>query len=328
VLPAAVPDDSRIAIASLGLRTEGSASPDLATALSGVVSARLDELGVFTVVSSEDLRHLVDFDALQATLATEDTSRLEEIGKTLGVPYLVAGNVLREGGSTVIHLTLFDLTKARAIERAQLSTSVTTARLVNELKYRVDRVVQPLLESRRGLLHVSASEEGADVLVDEVVIGTTPLPPQKVAAGPHRVALRKEGFNAAARDVVVPPDADQSVSLVLIPSREHLDAYRANAWTFRIAAWSAMGAGLAAAGAAAGVYGVYLAREQAIAAQTKQADTTGPLQVRSAHFTELAAYVGVSVTLLAVSVPIVATGVGIYVLGDDPGRYDHLVGGE
>jgi hypothetical protein len=51
------------------------------------------------------------------------------------------------------------------------------------------------LRTRTGDLSIRVNEVGAQVLVDEVVIGTTPISPLlRVAVGKHRVQVAKEGF--------------------------------------------------------------------------------------------------------------------------------------
>jgi hypothetical protein len=59
----------------------------------------------------------------------------------------------------------------------------------------------------RGLLQVAVNVEanGAEVLVDGKPVGVAPLK-KTVAAGPHRIEVRFQGFETAEREVVVPED--------------------------------------------------------------------------------------------------------------------------
>ncbi|HKY34150.1 MAG TPA: PEGA domain-containing protein [Candidatus Polarisedimenticolia bacterium] len=55
----------------------------------------------------------------------------------------------------------------------------------------------------RGVLTIEASARHAEVLIDGVLVGTTPLVDLILAAGPHKLEVRKEGFVTWQRDIHV-----------------------------------------------------------------------------------------------------------------------------
>jgi hypothetical protein len=73
-----------------------------------------------------------------------------------------------------------------------------------------------------GLLTISSSPEGAMVLLDSELVGTTPLSLTDLASGPHTVTIAQPGY--ALLDTVVTVAPEQPVALVLaLQARPALD---------------------------------------------------------------------------------------------------------
>jgi hypothetical protein len=72
------------------------------------------------------------------------------------------------------------------------------------------------LEGRTGALTVASPEAGAQVFVDDKAIGTTPLAgPVRLAAGPHRIRLAKDGFGPVDQVTNVQTGAAASLEVKL-----------------------------------------------------------------------------------------------------------------
>lgn len=68
-----------------------------------------------------------------------------------------------------------------------------------------------------GTVDLTASEAGADVTVDSEPVGTTPLvAPIVVDLGKHTLAVKKDGFEPAARTLEVPGGSETRLSITLI----------------------------------------------------------------------------------------------------------------
>jgi tetratricopeptide (TPR) repeat protein len=130
-----------------------------------------------------------------------------------------------------------------------------------------------VLRSRTATLHVTANVEGAEVVVDDTVVGHTPLSAAVLLdAGEHRIAVRKPGY-ATRRARVLLGGAESKaleVSLELVSEQSGSPALsrsnaqppvrlgdaapaRNDAWTW--IAWSAAGT-LAASAAVTGILGI------------------------------------------------------------------------
>ncbi len=310
----------------MNLATSGDVQADLATALSGLVAARLDRAGVFRIVSEDDVKRMVSFDQMKTALTCDDQANcLAEIGEALGVPFMLTGTVAKLGSSYTLAFTLIELDKAR-VEKRTSAVFSDVDKLLAGLDTEVERAVQSLLYREQGSLVVRASEEGAEVAVDGNVIGTSPLPQQRFASGPHRITVNKEGFIQYALDIVVRPKELTSVDAVLRPSPEFIAAYKERTGGQRVAGVGSVVGG--AAGLVVGAAGVswFFIRREGIRADTGVA-AAADVGVNGAEYAELAAAFWGGISAAVVGAGLVGVGGVLMATGEDPDRYDALVGG-
>jgi hypothetical protein len=116
------------------------------------------------------------------------------------------------------------------------------------------------LKGRVASLRVTSSVAGAEVSVDDAVVGTTPLSePIAVSAGRHKITVRRQGWAAASREVALAGEEVSEVALDPIsPAAAASMAAapmegppRAGSGPTLLPAWVAFGLGGAAAAAAA-----------------------------------------------------------------------------
>jgi hypothetical protein len=179
------------------------------------------------------------------------------VGGALGVDYLVSGKVSRLAASRdapetlSIELTL-SAVKSGQREGSAIETGRSEADLLGRVGRAVSRLVARVLTSRSGTLVVAATESGALVKVDEQVKGTTPLQGAiALPAGPHALAVEKQGFVAFQKEVQVLPGKLAEERAVLVPSPDFIREYESRQRKLRTGAWIATG--VAVAGVAAAV---------------------------------------------------------------------------
>lgn len=327
VLQMGADTDGRVAIMVLDLAARGAVSPETAATLSALVGARMAALEVFDVFTEDDLRQLVDFDALRDTFAScaEDDGCLSSYDQALGVPYLVTGIVDRIDGKTVLSLALLDLQEIKVVARLA-STPTEAGAVVPAVHELVDQLLLPLREARTGQLILSVSEEGADLLLNGKIVGSTPVGTAKVAAGPVHVEVAKEGFVRSKRVVTVAPGEQVEVRVVLVPGEEYIGRYKRIAWAMRIGAITAAGLTVASASAGAALWVTNQLLTQQLAQATGQsASPFEPLKVTPAEFFTLWTMRLFAYGLMAAALPAAATAVGLFLIGEPPGRYDQLL---
>jgi len=239
-------------IAVLELRSRG-LDADLAASLTELIVREVDRSGLFTTISLDDIRAMLQHAENSNMLGCDDAACLAEIGGALGVELLLAGSVGRIGSTHVISMRLIDVKQSRVLVRQEKTVQGEVDDLIGASRQAVSRLLQPLMDRAAGELALTCVEEGAEVYVDDMMIGTTPLEPRTIPGGFHTIKVKKDSFIVFGRDVLVRPEQTTRLDVELIPSPDFVARYRARANTYRALAWTFTGLALAAAGTATGL---------------------------------------------------------------------------
>lgn len=239
-----------VSIAVTDLKARG-VDPVAAGALTTEVTNTLSQLGVFSVISGEDIKRLLTLEATrQACTGDADAACLAEIGGALGVDYLVYGEVAKLGDTFSISLSLLDTARASAMGRANAKVERANA-LLTETERLAKVLVRPLLEANRGFLVVQVSEAGAKIAIDGRLVGVSPLSERvQLAMGPHEVVVEKAGFITAAQTADVTANKVKVDQVTLVPNQAFIGDYESTAAAVRGVAWATTVLGVAGLGAA------------------------------------------------------------------------------
>lgn len=316
--------------------TANNVPPPMAAAVSGVAASELHRLDVFHVSSAEVTSALISHERQRQLLGMSCESGCAELslGDHLNFDYIVTGRVTKASGTSgkasfTVELSLIDV---RGSRRAGVETlkAGSEAEMLDAVGPGVVRLVGRLLDGLRGSLFVEASEAGASVKVDGVLVGTTPLEKSlPLPAGPHLLALEKDGFVTAQQEVRIGKSSNQEVFIWLVPSPDTIEAYESREGKIRLGAWIA--SGLAVAGAA--TFGVMQSRAFELYGSPDEPGTflfhrsallggdEGQRELANALKAEIESsqrlsYVGAGVFGLGT---VVAT--WLWIAGDDPARY-------
>lgn len=316
----AAPPEGPARLAMFVLKPTGVEEP-LAGALLDAMAAELSQTGALEVLTPADVQRLTDFAAGRAEAGCDESNAacLAELGNALGVPYLLSTSVVKIDGAFVASHTLLAVDEARTVGRETAAPrDGTVAAFLDEVRRSVLRLMGPFLKSASGTLVVGSSEEGADVRLDGRLVGVTPLE-TLVTAGKHEVAVGKDGFVEARKDVVMPPEGRLTVTATLAPSEETAEAWSSRAWGTRLGGVAALAAGaLAGAGAGALFYA------NAARADELKRDAGGVIGGAEQQVF-LARDVG-AFTLTGVAVVGLGGGALLWLVSGDPDRYVGLVG--
>jgi hypothetical protein len=133
-----------------------------------------------------------------------------------------------------------------------------------------------MLASRTGHLRIVANQTGADILVDDIIVGQSPLPEAVLLdAGEHKITAKKTGFDARTQQITLAgkdsmlieikleklPEGGQKVVVI----KEESDP------TWMIAAWTATGV-LAVGAGITGTLG-YMAKNELEAMREEEGST-------------------------------------------------------
>ncbi len=212
---------------------------------------------------------------------------------------------------------------------------------------------QAALASEGGMLAVQASESPAELTVDGMRLGLYTAP-VRLPRGPHHLSVEVAGFFPAERDVDVDPTRPNLVQLTLVPTPETRESHRKTAMFHRT--WGIAGviggAVIAGAGTVLAVVGgsqKSQGQKDLDAINEKANNSVPPCDYRNGFAAEpdgtsytcdtarsdaqkqidsgkAKAIIGYA--SIGAGVAVAATGVILWLTGDDPDKYEHLGGGE
>lgn len=316
------------------------ASEQLASAASGVAANEVGRLGLFKVITSEAIRNLLAIERQKQLMGCTEKDCMAELSGALGIEYALSGKVSRiegKGGmptTFTLELTLLNVLKSRT-EGTDVQTAQSEAELMGKVGRGVAKVLSKILEGRSGFLVVAASETGAVVKLDDVVVGTTPLTGRlTVPGGPHFLIVEKAGFVAWQRQLKIDPAQLTEETVTLIPSGDYVKEYEARNGRMRLGAWLATGVAVLGVGAAGylqwdasrtfgaadleGTFAYHQAKlragietEEGVNHRTEAVRLASSIQSMNT-FTYVSAGVGAAAAVAATY---------FFIAGDDPGRY-------
>jgi hypothetical protein len=100
-----------------GLSPDREVDAGFVRVLDDVFLARVHGLGVFDVISSDEIAILLDLDAQRQLMGCDDDGCLAELGGVLGAQYAISGSVSRLGDELSLTLRLFDVDRVRVMRR-------------------------------------------------------------------------------------------------------------------------------------------------------------------------------------------------------------------
>lgn len=305
----------------------------LATAVSSTVATEVQRTQAFTVTSADQIRALLSLERQRALLGCDGDCG-PQVKVDLDTRYLLTAKLARIGNELALTFTLLDLESAKRV-------SSDTARFGSEralfdgLRPLLLKVLRPALQAEGGALALRCTESGAQVRIDDDVVGVTPLPTSvAVGAGVHFVTVSKDGFVSWTQEVRVPAKQVGLLEVTLAPSPDTLAEWNARQQRLRLGAWSTTA--LAVVGVASGLLFIALAndaygsesgtgflRERYLLQQGVQDGVDH--RVRAGEFR---AQVQLDQLLTGVALGVGAasavTATALWLLTDDPSRYSAL----
>lgn len=228
----------------LDLEPRGVGLPE-AQAATGSVVRGLRQLDVFQVLSSDDVRQLLALERTRQLSGAKAESSVGQLGASLNASNAVVGSVTRVGGKLQVEIRLLDAQTQKVLSQKTLNQA-TVEQVASQLPGLAQELMSPLLREQQGFLVVKCREEAAEVLVDDTLVGSTPLKGSlDLARGTHRLTVRKDGFIAQTRSVRIEPKQTTVEEVELAPSGDYAKVYKDKYGKMRVGAWVATGVAVA-----------------------------------------------------------------------------------
>jgi TolB-like protein len=194
----------------------------LKTALPESVSGTLSSSREITVLERNELKQVLKEIELEQSGAV-DSGQVARAGKLLRADVLLMGSFSGDAERINVTLRAVDVTSGAVIEGRSVSASLAT--ILDEAGKAALAMASAIAGGKSGRLTVTSSPEGAEVLIDGIVIGTTPVVEYRLSAGSHSVFVRKPGYESAERNATIRPGETERLSETLAPAREAIQVF-------------------------------------------------------------------------------------------------------
>jgi hypothetical protein len=302
---------------------------DYAAGITETVATSADRTGVFETVSPRQIQSLLAYEKRKEMLGgCVDESCYVQVAKLVKAPHLIGGTVSQVGQKLTVNLVLIDAAEGKAIKRHQEETT-DASELMEAARHGIIVLLQPVLEARQGYLKVAINIDDAQIVVDGELRKESAGQVIQVAAGPHVLKVKRDGFYSTTADVFVRHGRVTVEDVKLIPAKETIEGYESTANAWRISAW-VLGALAAGSAVASGVfyaratddlntvnsYAALNSAEQALAPRLRDE----AIAADDRFGTNQALY------LSFIAGAVVSGGISLYLFfaGDDPDRYQEF----
>ncbi|MBI5529005.1 MAG: hypothetical protein HY897_21970 [Deltaproteobacteria bacterium] len=163
------------AIMVLNIKHEEDAGPGIAKILTELVLQDLTDLKRFRVIGEKDVNQMLNTEQQKQLAGCTGTSCLVELAGAMGTQYTLDGTVGAVGQSSVLSLSLIDVTKAAVVSRKTAVVKGEREQLLESVHKLIAELMAPVLDSAR-VAGVGAAEAKRN-------------PP---VSGPHPPGARKD----------------------------------------------------------------------------------------------------------------------------------------
>lgn len=234
--------------------------PELVARLETLFRMELARLSKHALPGRRDIDRAVTADQQQCT---GEPKCLAGIGKKLGVDVMVTGTVGAMGQSYVLDIKAVEVSTQKQIRRIESDPlRGSPDELIDGVRVAAYRLLAP--EQLHGSVQVQSDIIGAEVRLDDKVVGKTPLPNvgviSRLPLGKHTVRVQAPGYDPYEDAITVNFQKVSQVEVRLLASREVIGTgrtVRVEDRPFYTRTWFIVGVGVAAIGLGAAIgYGV------------------------------------------------------------------------
>ena len=180
-------------------------SPSEAKVVASLFETALVKTGVYNVIEQNQIADILKAQAFSLSGCTDDACAVE-VGKLLAAELIVLGEISRVGGQYIATAKLIDVGLGRNVN-ADSVTAATIAEMTNQaitlLAYKLAGLTYSSGGSERiaeafGEIYVSTTPDGAEIFINGMRRGTSPILVDKVPLGTARVTARRDNLSGEA----------------------------------------------------------------------------------------------------------------------------------
>ena len=189
----------------------------LAKNLTNVVALELKQFQDVTVISREEIKAALQFEADKQSLGCDSVSCFSEIGNAMGVQYLMTGSVGKLKDTHILNLQVIDIRETAIIGRASEFFMGPEDGLLAATRF-VLRDLFGVPTEGQGFFKMTANVDNVELILNGKNLGLWPkvVPDEHQIAGKLQIMARKEGYRTLSQETYIEPGRLTSISLNLI----------------------------------------------------------------------------------------------------------------
>ncbi len=210
-------------LAILSVPGQGLWGPDLERVDQAIRAGIADVKGTAVQPAATTAEHFAEARKMGLACDLRDVECAVKVGVLADASRVLLVAPSLERGVYAVSLLLVDVGNASVLGRLSWHASSKGDELERGMRLATSALLQPAQHA--GALFVDVDRLGAQISVDDEVVGTSPLATAVtgLAPGPHDLVVRLEGAVTERRSVVIDPKAATTLSVLLRPAPLHDD---------------------------------------------------------------------------------------------------------
>jgi TolB-like protein len=218
------PPPAKFHIAILNLEGRGISESEAAT-LSDQLRGHLVNLNAFIVLERGTMEEILQEQGLQQSGCTV-TECAVRVGRVLNVQKIVAGSIGKIGKTYAINISMIDVESGR-IER---SFNRNYQGEIDGLLEILKDIAQEIAGRKLYKLTIYSAPKGAEVMLNDKSLGTTPLARQVLAGSSLKILVKSPGYQDWEKTLTVTRDEELNVEMAALKSAKAKPSSRKWLW--------------------------------------------------------------------------------------------------
>lgn len=147
-----------------------------------------------------------------------DANGINRAGKLARADVLMLGSFSGNAERMNVTLKAVDVTTAVIIESRSLSAPLS--QILEEASQASLAMASAIAGGKSGFFTLTTTPQDAELLVDGIVVGKTPIVEYKLSAGSHSIFIRKQGFRETEKRIEIHPGETARLTEGLTPVRD------------------------------------------------------------------------------------------------------------
>jgi TolB-like protein len=247
----------KITIAVLTIESKGGISPSEAATLTDRLGSMLVNTNAFTVVDRSKMEEILQEQGFQQTGCTS-TECAVEVGRLLNVQKMVSGSIGKIGRTYTIDLALIDVQTSQIENSFIRDYQGEIDGLLKEMESIAHQIAAgsgsgaALPETEKHLLSITSKPSGAQVLINDKNVGTTPFSVRVPDGMALNIKLKKNAYQTWQQQLTVINDTQLTPELTPVKGAAADTKPGSKTWLYVTLGAVVIGGGIAAAVLAGG----------------------------------------------------------------------------